>query len=377
MTYEIAFREAQAEDLADLVALESRCFSTDRLSRRSFRHWIQADHCTFTVAVVDNRVIAYCLIIFFRGTTLARLYSVAVSPDFRGRGIAEKLIAEGESRSEAAGLVFLRLEVDIENKSAIRLYEKMGYRPFGIYHSYYEDNHDALRMQKCIRSIPPVAENRSIPWLSQSTAFTCGPAALMMAISSLAEDYEPSQQEELQIWREATTIFMTSGHGGSHPVGLALAADKRGFEAEVWLNRETPLFIDSVRSGEKKHVIEMVHDDFLHQAKSHGVKIRYRDFTEQDLVSCFDLGGVPLILISTYRMDGKKAPHWVVMSGYDDDCLYVHDPDPDPEEQSATGLDSQFVPIARRDFTKMSRFGKHPLRTAVIVKPPGSKRQGF
>ena len=30
---------------------------------------------------------------------------------------------------------------------------------------------------------------------------------------------------ELRVWREATTIFMTSGHGGCGPDGLALAAE--------------------------------------------------------------------------------------------------------------------------------------------------------
>lgn len=369
MTDKVEFRDVHLEDLTELIELEHQCFNNDRLSRRSFRHWIQSDHRTFTIATVEDSVVAYCLIIFFRGTTLARLYSIAVSTEFRGKGIAEQLLAEGELRAKAAGRLFLRLEVDTENKGAIRLYEKMGYRPFGIYHSYYEDKHDALRMQKCIRSVPPVAENRPIPWLNQNTPFTCGPVSLMMAMHSFSHTYKPTKHEELKIWREATTIFMTSGHGGCHPVGLALAAKSRGFAAKVWLNCSTPLFVDSVRSAEKKKIIELVHNEFIDEAKHQRIKISYREFTDSDLVSNFDRGYIPIILISTYQMDGKKAPHWVVMSGYDGDCLYVHDPDADPEEQSASGLDSQFIPIARSDFIKMSRFGKKPLRTAVIIGP--------
>jgi len=370
MTNTITLREANKNDLSDLHSLEQQCFSTDRLSRRSFRHWLQSDHCTFIAAISDHTLVGYCLIIFFRGTTLARLYSIAVSPDFRGRGIAESLIKEGEQRARDCGRLFLRLEVDTENKGAIRLYEKMGYRPFGVYHCYYEDNHDALRMQKCIRPVPAVAENRPVPWLQQSTSFTCGPAALMMAMGSLSANYKPTQNEELQIWREATTIFMTSGHGGCHPVGLALAASRRGFAVEVWLNQKGPLFVDSVRDPDKKAIIERVHNNFIDEAKNANLNIDYREFTERELVECFDNGTLPIILISTYRMDGKKAPHWVVMSGYDADCLYVHDPDPAPEEQQVSAMDNQFVPIARNDFIKMSRFGgKNPLRTAVILKP--------
>jgi hypothetical protein len=56
-----------------------------------------------------------------------------------------------------------------------------------------------------------------------------------------------------------------------------------------------------------------------------------------------------------------------VMSGYDETCLYMHDPD--PEEYHRSELDCQFVPIARDDFDRMSCFGKNRLRTAVILWP--------
>jgi hypothetical protein len=321
------------------------------------------------VAEVGGVIAGYSLIIFHRGTTLARLYSIAIDPDFRGAGIAHRLMLDGETKSEDIGKLFLRLEVNVENTAAISLYKKMGYQPFGIYRNYYEDNNDALRMQKCIRTVPQIAKNRAIPWIQQTTSFTCGPAALMMAMRALSKNYRPTQHEELQIWREATTIFMTSGHGGCHPVGLALAAKARGYSVDVWLNQDRPLFLDSVRDDNKKRVIELVHEDFLAQAHKHKIKIHYQDFLHDSLIQEFDKGNIPIILISTYRMDGRKAPHWVTMSGYDDDCLYVHDSDPDPEEQSASGLDSQHLPIAHGDFLKMSRFGRNPLRTAVILKP--------
>ncbi|MAT52368.1 MAG: ribosomal-protein-alanine acetyltransferase [Porticoccaceae bacterium] len=367
-TAELLIRPVQAADLDGLLALEERCFATDRLSRRSFRHWIQADNCAFLVAELRGQLVGYSLILFFRGTILARLYSIAVDPACRGGGIARRLMESGEALAEEGGRVFLRLEVSVDNRAAIRLYESMGYQPFGIFRNYYEDENDALRMQKCIRHVPPVAPDRSIPWLQQNTPFTCGPAALMMAMSGLSKVYQPTVQDELRIWREATTIFMTSGHGGCHPIGLALAAHRRGFSASVWINRDTPPFVDSVRDESKKRVIELVHGDFFDQASAAGIAIEKRDFSDQDLDLAFRDGAIPVILISTYRLDGKKAPHWVTLSGYDDDCLYVHDSDPDPEEQSASGLDSQYLPIARGDFVKMSRFGASQLRTAVILR---------
>ena len=73
-----------------------------------------------------------------------------------------------------------------------------------------------------------------------------------------------------------------------------------------------------------------------------------------------------LVLISSYRLDGKKAPHWVMVTDMDDDCFYVHDPDIADDQQP---LDCQYLPIARDDFEKMSAFGSGRLRTALAIQP--------
>jgi hypothetical protein len=57
----------------------------------------------------------------------------------------------------------------------------------------------------------------------------------------------------------------------------------------------------------------------------------------------------------------------VVLSAFDDEFFYLHDPD--PEEGLQTDLDCQYLPIARSDFDRMARFGRDRLRTAVIISP--------
>lgn len=362
----LAIRPAQQSDLKALVALENASFVTDRLSRRSFRHWIGTEHRALLVAENHGQLAGYILIIYHPGTRLARIYSLAVSPALRGQGIAQSLIATGEQAARDDGRLYLRLEVNVDNAPAIKLYEKLGYRKFGLYRDYYEDHTDALRYQKRIRSYKDTPQHHPVHWLRQTTPFTCGPAALMMAMHGLNGNYQPSQQEEIDLWREATTIFMTSGHGGCHPIGLALAAKRRGFEVEVWINQTGPLFIDSVRNDDKKQIIELVDNCFKNDAAEQQVPIHYGNISQDDLTNAFEAGAIPLILISTYAMDQKKAPHWVVMSGFDNDCLYMHDSDPDDSRQSE--LDCQFIPVARDDFERMSCFGKSRLRTAVILR---------
>ena len=361
----IELRDVRASDLDDLLRLEQLAFPTDRLSRRSFRHWISSENRAFIIAAADGTLAGYILVIYHAGTRLARLYSIATDPRFRGRGIAKELIGAGERAASDSGRFIMRLEVASDNLAAISLYQSLGYQTFGSYVDYYDDHGDATRMQKRIHHYRVLEKHADIPWIRQTTAFTCGPAALMMAMRGISGDYTPSQHEELQIWREATTIFMTSGHGGCHPLGLALAARQRGFSAETWINLQQPLFVDGVRNANKKRVIGMVHEDFLHQARRQHIRLRYGDITQQHLIRALDRGAIPLVLISTWRLDGKKAPHWVTVSGYDSECLYVHDPD--PEENSQTPLDCQYLPIAREDFARISCFGRDRLRTAVLV----------
>jgi len=359
-------RPSRPDDLEALDALEQRCFTIDRLSRRSLRRWLASDHAALIVAERDRQLIGYVLVILQRGTRLARLYSIAVDQASRGTGLGLALLEAAEDAALDAGRVDMRLEVRPDNTAAIRLYEQQGYRRFGAYDDYYEDHSPALRYQKRIRQFDPSHWQHAMPWYRQTTEFTCGPASLMMALRALDSDYRFNREEELRLWREATTIYMTSGHGGCHPLGLALAAVRRGFSAEVWISHQQPLFVDSVRNDEKRAVIETVHRDFTRAAHEANIPVHYREVSQHDLDTALKSGGIPVVLISTWQMDRKRAPHWVVVSAIDDQFIYLHDPDPDAEFQ--TELDCQYLPIARADFERMARFGKDRLRTVLIIR---------
>ncbi len=361
----VLIRPAVLTDLEALVDLEESCFTTDKLSRRSFRRWFTSENCVFLVADYGPDLLGYGLVLLHKGTHLARLYSLAVSTAARGRGIGQRLITGLEEEAMKKDRFYMRLEVAETNTAAIRLYEKLGYRAFGEYENYYEDHADALRMQKRIYKITPSAPYANLPWYQQTTRFTCGPASLMMAMAGLDPNNLPKRETEMDIWREATTIFMTSGHGGCHPFGLALAAGQRGFKAKVFVNKRGPLFVDGVRSEDKKEVLRLVHRQFLERTKEEGVSVVYKDLTQEDIRKALKKGEMVVILISTYRLDGRKVPHWVTVTGIDEKCLYVHDPDPDMEHQGP--VDCQHIPIAREDFGKMSSYGSDRLRSAVIL----------
>ncbi len=372
MSEPLRYRPADRTDVSALTELEERCFSSDRLSRRSFQRMVATDRAWLAVAEQgDGELLGYALVLFHRGTSLARLYSIAVDPAARGRGIAEVLLQQAEAAAVARGRVFMRLEVHSGNHGAIHLYEKLGYQRFGIYVDYYEDHADALRMQKRIATYPHDEAHRSLPYYAQTTEFTCGPAALMMAMAALDPGYLPSRRDELQLWREATTIYMTSGHGGCGPHGLALAAWRRGFRARIHVNQRGPLFVEGVRRAAKKSVMEQVHGDFLAQLEESDVELNYSAADLGTLRQAIASDQVPLVLISSWRYDRKKSPHWVVVTAIDERFVYIHDPDiDDPNDQDQhhrNAFDCQYLPIEIGSFLKSMQFGQQRLRAALLV----------
>ena len=361
----LQYRLANEKDLQALQAIEVTCFDADRLSQRRFKHWIRVDHGILMVCQEKDDVIAYGLIWCHKGTRLARLYSLAVLPQHRGKNIAEHLLVRLEQAASKRGHISMRLEVSKNNAAAIKLYERLDYRIFDEYTDYYEDHSDALRMEKGIHKLNPTNIKKPVPWYQQTTEFTCGPAALMMAMASLKTELEPKQELELDIWRQATSIFMTSGHGGTHPFGLALAASDNGFQVELFINTHTTPFLDGVRSSNKKAILEVVHEQFKQRVENNAnIELHYQDTSQDQVEHWLKNDYAVVVLISTYRLDGRKAPHWVTVTHIDDHCLYVHDPDCDDQR----AIDCQHVPIARNDFDKMSAFGANKLRTAMAIK---------
>ena len=362
----IHYRTATLDDLNALVDLEENTFSGDRISKRSFKNYLKSTKVIFLIAEDGKGLVGYGLVLLHKGTRLARLYSLAVNARARGLGIGEQLLLKLEDDTRKRNRFYLRLEVAKNNAGAIALYEKLGYRVFGEHADYYEDHTDALRMQKRIRHAPDLLNLPAMRWCQQTTPFTCGPASLMMAMHSLNPNIEPQQNLELQLWREATTIFMTSGHGGCHPLGLAIAAQKRGFKVTALVNTAGPLFVEGVRTDYKKNIIALVDQQFRQEAADCGAEVRIEELTQNHLHHWLNTGHAVLLLISTYRLDGKKVPHWVTVTGMDEHCFYVHDPDPDDRLNCL--IDCQHIPIAREDFAKMAAFGGGRLRTAIALK---------
>jgi ribosomal protein S18 acetylase RimI-like enzyme len=359
-----AIRPARLEDLDALLALENRCFELDRLSRRSFRHFLSSDTASCLVAERAGELLGYTLVLFHGRTALARLYSMAVAPEHQGQGLGRVLLEAAETAALDSGAAVMRLEVHPQNFAAIALYRRARYLEFGVYRGFYEDDSDALRMQHVL--VPRLQPDVSgVPHYRQTLEFTCGPAALMMAMKALNRRLRLDRRLELSLWRESTTIFMTSGHGGCSPHGMALAAWRRGFAVELFVNDERPPFLDTVRTPDKKEVLRLVHQEFLDEIRRTDITVHRHPLSADELSARVAAGAIPLVLISQYRIYGDKEPHWIIVSGCDQRFIYAHDPY--ISEAHVTTTDRVSIPILRREFELMARYGRSRLQAAIIV----------
>ena len=178
------FRDAVDSDVEDLLFLEDQCFEGDRLTARSFNWMIRRANACLIVAERAGQLTGYALVLFHRGTSLGRLYSLAIADAARGLGLGKQLLQHAEQRAVERDCAYLRLEVRPDNLAAIGLYERNGYRRFAQVDDYYQDHAPALRYEK--RIVEHARHNgRSVPYYQQTLDFTCGPACLLMAMKAL------------------------------------------------------------------------------------------------------------------------------------------------------------------------------------------------
>ncbi len=142
-------RSATPEDVDALLQLEA-IFPGDRMSRQSFRRLLKRGVASILVYDQDGAVVANSVVLYRRGSSIGRIYSLVVHPNTQGRGVARALLKAAESAALSKGCTSLRLEVRADNHAALALYAKTGYIPFGQVNNYYQDHTPAQRLLKPI-----------------------------------------------------------------------------------------------------------------------------------------------------------------------------------------------------------------------------------
>ncbi len=101
----------------------------EQLKRR-----LAADPTTVWGAVEDGRLVGLLVLGRFEETPpVGHLVLIAVGPEARGTGLADRLLALGEATLARSGFDRARLRVAARNKRALRFYRRHGWTDVGEY----------------------------------------------------------------------------------------------------------------------------------------------------------------------------------------------------------------------------------------------------
>ena len=146
-------RRATRADLDALLELEQSTFDLDRISRAQWRRHIDSATASVLVHGESGKVDAAAVVLHRRNSRAARLYSLAVAAQARGRGLGRALLAAAEAHAQARDCASMRLEVRPDNPGAIALYERAGYARVAMLPRFYEDGADAWRYAKRLTAV--------------------------------------------------------------------------------------------------------------------------------------------------------------------------------------------------------------------------------
>jgi len=137
-------REMEEADLDEVYKIERESF-TEPWSKASFHEAISDDKNHYMVAVIDGIIVGYCG--YYGVMDEGYIYNVAVSKDYRRRGIGFTMLNELIRHAQEKGIVSLTLEVRKSNHPAINLYKKLGFVEAGIRKDFYsKPTEDAIIM---------------------------------------------------------------------------------------------------------------------------------------------------------------------------------------------------------------------------------------
>jgi [ribosomal protein S18]-alanine N-acetyltransferase len=145
-------RRMTLDDIEQVVAIDQASFSLP-WPERSFRYELTDNPSSRSwVAEADGRIVG--MIVAWLLVDEAHIATIATHSDYRGRGIAKKLLTHALRQMADEGAVSSFLEVRESNAIAQEMYRKFGFDVSGRRPRYYKDNdEDAILMSVMLSKV--------------------------------------------------------------------------------------------------------------------------------------------------------------------------------------------------------------------------------
>lgn len=130
-------REMTAADVQAVSEVEHDVFTT-AWSPEMFAQEMTNPLTTYLLVCMDEEVIGFAG--FWLVVDEAQVTNIAIKQDWQSRGYGRVLVNKLMQTAKAKGALSISLEVRPSNKTARKLYEKLGFAEVGIRPGYYQDN---------------------------------------------------------------------------------------------------------------------------------------------------------------------------------------------------------------------------------------------
>lgn len=137
----INIRRMEKTDVDNVVRLEALSYGEHHWSKESFYNELSNNLAHYYSAFDENNnLIGYvgCWHIFEE----AHITTLSVHPDYRKKGVAQRLLLTIIDGCYQNKIKYITLEVRESNIPAISLYEKNGFKSIGTRKGYYQDNNE-------------------------------------------------------------------------------------------------------------------------------------------------------------------------------------------------------------------------------------------
>ena len=147
-------RSYRPGDWQAMYALDLICFApVFQFSRGAMRGFAEAPGAVTVLAEAENHgaqgeLAGFCITQLDQRT--GYVVTLDVAPAWRRRGLAQRLMAEVESKIHSAGAEKMELHVFTGNAEAIRFYQSIGYTQAGTEIDFYAQSLHALLYRKTL-----------------------------------------------------------------------------------------------------------------------------------------------------------------------------------------------------------------------------------
>ena len=156
----LQIRPMTMADVPAVYAIETSCFS-DPWSEDSFAFALENNPIAHFLVVEDGGILCG-YISYYHVVDEGQIINIAVSPDYRRKGIGRALMEAFLQKAYVLGIKTLTLEVRASNQAAKALYEAFGFVQNGLRKKYYSDPREDAILMICSFDETVVWEGKSL-----------------------------------------------------------------------------------------------------------------------------------------------------------------------------------------------------------------------